>query len=202
MVFHGNRWAAAFITTLGDNAGEGFVCLKAMVNPLKSATGLLLGYSAARRLETMLRGSCAAVKGITFNINTSAFNINTDAFNGNANAFNASVLEYVIRFITMVVEKNQFRNIDLILHKIEESLDAKNGILSVCVESASPLDEVFEEELRRRIIARTGAAELKMTTLLVPALLGGYRLRMGGFYIDASLKGQMEKMMADLEADI
>jgi F-type H+-transporting ATPase subunit delta len=201
-VFHGDRWAVTFINTLGDNAGEGFICLKALVKPLKGASDVLYGYSAARRLETMLRGSCVAVKGITFNINTTTLNGNTDAFNVATSGGGANALEYVIRFITLVVEKNQFRNIDLILHKIEESLDAKNGILSVTVESASPLDDVFEDTLRRRIIAQTGAADLKMKTVLVPALLGGYRLRIGGFYVDASLKGQMKKMMADLEADI
>jgi F-type H+-transporting ATPase subunit delta len=185
-MFHGNRWAAAFITTLGDNAGEGFMCLKAVVKPLKGVSGVLLGYSAAKKLESIMRDSCSAV--------------NTNAFNGNTNTFNA--LEYVIRFITLVVEKNQFGNIDLILGKIEESLEAKNGILSVTVESATPLDDVFEGELRRRIIAQTGAADLKMKTLLVPALLGGYHLRIGGFYVDASLKGQMEKMRADLEAGL
>jgi F-type H+-transporting ATPase subunit delta len=200
-VFHGKRWAGAFITSLGDNAGEGFVCLKALVKPLKGVSGVLFGYSAARRLEAILRDSCASIKG-------AAFSINTDTFNGNTNAFNAATsggdaaLEYVIRFITLAVEKNQFRNIDLILRKIEEFLDAKNGILGVSVESASPMDDVFEKELRRRIIAQTGAADLKMKTVLVPDLLGGYRLRIGGYFIDASLKGQMEKMKADLEADI
>jgi F-type H+-transporting ATPase subunit delta len=206
-MFHGNRWAVAFINTLGDNAGEGFMCLKALVKPLKGASGVLFGCSAARQIESILRGSCASVKTNTFNASTITVNANTVAFNaatsgGGATKSGDTALEYVIRFITLVVEKNQFRNIDLILRKIEESLDTKNGILSVSVESATPLDNVFEGELRRRIIAQTGAAELKMKTLLVPALLGGYRLRMGGFYIDASLKGQIEKMEADLEAEI
>jgi F-type H+-transporting ATPase subunit delta len=173
-VFHGNRWAGAFVSTLGENADEGFVCLKALANPLKGVSGLLFGYSAAHRLEAMLR---------------SAIDVKDSS-------------EYAIRFICLLVEKNQFRNIDMILRKIEESLDKKNGILSVSVEAASSMDDAFERELRSRIIAQTGAAELKMDTLLVPALLGGYRLRMGGFYIDASLKGQIEKMKADLEADI
>jgi hypothetical protein len=206
-MFHGKRWAGAFITTLGDKAGEGFICLKALVKPLKSVSGVLSGYSAARRLEAILRDSCTAVKGAAFSINTTAFNGNTNAFNaatsgGGATKSGDAALEYVIRFITLAVEKNQFRNIDLILRKIEESLDAKNGILGVSVESASPMDDVFEKELRRRIIAQTGAADLKMKTLLSPDLLGGYRLRIGGYFIDASLKGQMERMKADLEADI
>jgi F-type H+-transporting ATPase subunit delta len=173
-MFHGNRWAGAFISTLGDNAGEGFICLKAIVKPLKSVSDVLYGYSAARRLETILR-SAVDVK---------------------------NSCEYAIRFICLLVEKNQFRNIDMILQKIEEALDKKNGILSVSVESAFPLDDVFEGELRRSIIGRTGAADLKMNTIVVPALLGGYRLRIGGFFVDASLKGQIEKMKADLEAGI
>jgi F0F1-type ATP synthase delta subunit len=36
----------------------------------------------------------------------------------------------------------------------------------------------------------------------MPELLGGYRLRIGGFYIDASLKGQVEKMTSDLETAV
>jgi F-type H+-transporting ATPase subunit delta len=201
-MFYGNRWAAAFINTLGDNAGEGFVCLKALVNPLKGVSGLLFGYSAARRLEAMLRDSCTAINTSAFNINTDTVNINTNTVNINTNGVNTTALEYVIRFIILMVEKNQFRNIDLILRTIEESLDMKNGILSVTVESAVPLDDVLEDTLRRRIIAQTGAADLKLKTILSPSLLGGYRLRMGGYFIDASLKGQMEKMKADLEADI
>ena len=185
----------AFMMTLGENAGEGFACLKALVKPLKGASGVLFGYSAARRLETILRESCAA-------INTSTVSVNTNTVNGNTFAFNVNAVEYVIRFITLVVEKNRFRNIDMILRRIEESLDAKNRILSVTVEAASPPDDAFEGELRRRIIVQTGAADLKMNTVLIPSLLGGYRLRIGGYYIDASLKGQMKKMKADLEADI
>jgi F0F1-type ATP synthase delta subunit len=193
-MFHGNRWAGAFISILGDKAGEGFICLKALVKPLKGVSGVLLGYSAAHRLETILRDSCGTIKGAAFNVNTNAFNAATEGGD--------IALEYVIRFIILAVEKNQFRNIDLIMQKIEESLDKKNGILGVFLETASPLDEAFEEELRRRIITMTGAADLKMQTVLSPALLGGYRLRIGGYFVDASLKGQMEKMKADLEADI
>ena len=39
-----------------------------------------------------------------------------------------------------------------------------------------------------------------MRTKVVPELLGGYRLRIGEFSIDASLKGQLEKMADKLAA--
>jgi F-type H+-transporting ATPase subunit delta len=177
-VFHGNRWAAAFVTALGENAGAGFDCLKTMAVPLKAVSGVLFGYSAARRLETILRESAGS------------------------RANKEISLEYAIRFICLLVEKNRFKYIDLVINKIEEHLDARKGILAVTVESASPLDSVFTEKLKQRIIEQLGAAEVKMKTVQIPALLGGYRLRIGGFYIDASLRGQMEKMKTDLAEGI
>jgi F-type H+-transporting ATPase subunit delta len=176
-VIHGNRWAAVFITVLGDNAAEGLECLKAMVQPVKTISGALFGYSAARRLEKLLRESADM----------------------GADGANVTV-EYVIRFITLLVAKNKFKHIDMILQKIEERIDERAGTLEVTLESASPLDSAFEKELMRRIVERTGALNIKMKTQLVPALLGGYRLRAGGLYVDASVKGQVDKMRADLEA--
>jgi len=175
-VIHGNRWAAVFLTVLGKNAAEGLVCLKAMVQPVKTISGALFGYSAAYRLEKLLRESAAT--------------------GGGAN----DTVEYVIRFITLLVAKHQFKHIDIILRKIEERIDERDRTLEVTLESASPLDGDFEKELRRRIVEQTGALNIKMKTQLVPALLGGYRLRAGGLYVDASVKGQMDKMRADLEA--
>ena len=175
-MIHGNRWAAVFITVLGENAAEGLACLKAIVQPVKTISGALFGYSAARRFETLLRESAGGV--------------------GGAN----DTVEYVIRYITLLIEKKQLKYIDIILQKIEERIDERAGTLAVTVESASPLDSVFEKELMRRIVERTGAANIKMKTRLVPALLGGYRLRAGGLYVDASVKGQMDKMRAVLEA--
>jgi len=172
-VIHANRWAAVFITVLGDNAAEGLLCLKAMVQPIKTVSGALFGYSAARRLEKLLRES-AGTQDIT--------------------------VEYAIRYITLLVAKNQFKHIDMILQKIEERIDERAGTLAVTIEAASPLDKAFEQELRRRILEQTGAANVKMKTRMVPALLGGYRLRAGGLYVDASVKGQMDKMRAGLEA--
>ena len=40
-----------------------------------------------------------------------------------------------------------------------------------------------------------------MKIKLVPELIAGYCLRIGGFYIDASLRGQLEKMTAVLTRD-
>jgi F-type H+-transporting ATPase subunit delta len=174
-MFHGNRWADVFVLVLGENAAEGFACLKAMVSPLKAVSGSLFGYSAARRIEALLR-ECADTSQIP--------------------------AEYPIRFITLLVEKNQWRHIDEILQKIEERIDIQRGSLTVIAETMFPMDGAFEKELKENIIKRLGAADVNIKTHLVPELLGGYRLRIGGFFVDASLKGQIEEMKTALEAVI
>ena len=176
-MFHVNRWAAAFVAMAGENP-EALACLKALVPPVKAIPGTLFGYSDSRRLEKLLRDGAKTA------------------------SFSGTDIEYAIRFIALLVEKNRFMYVDSILQKIEGLFDRQNGVLAVTVESASELDSVFKEELRQQIKDISGAAKVNLETRLVPELLGGYRLRFGGFYVDASLKGQLEKMKADLAAAV
>ncbi|HCC37652.1 MAG TPA: hypothetical protein DEQ14_08565, partial [Treponema sp.] len=100
--------------------------------------------------------------------------------------------------ICLLVEKKVFHKADLIIEKIEKRLDEQNGVLEVIAETALPVNSAFEDELSGMIQKRTGAAQVKTRFRLVPELLAGYRLRIGGLRVDASLKGQLEKMAADL----
>jgi len=181
MMFFGTHWAQVFCRALGGEADTGLAYLKTMVPAVKTIPGALFGYAASRRLETMLR-ECSSVK-----------NENVTSSGGEA------ALEYAIRFIVLLVAKNRFKYIDSIMQKIEELANAQKGILAVTVESASVMDSVFAEELQRRITESTGS-QVKMHVRIVPELMGGYRLCIGGYYIDASLKGQMEQMQSDLES--
>jgi F-type H+-transporting ATPase subunit delta len=181
-MFHAEPWAAAFINVYG-NASEGLACLKALAAPLKPISSRLFGWYAAKRLEKMLRESA-----------------NDSGLSGGG-AVDVSAkgpAEYAIRFICLMVEKNVFRRIGTVIERIEKRLDKQNGVLELTAESAAAMDGVFEEELKKMIAGRTGAAGIKMKTRVVPELLAGFRLRYGGFFVDASLKGQIERMTADL----
>jgi len=184
-LFHSDRWAGAFISVSGENAAAALLCLKAMVPPLKSVRGVIFGRDTAALVEKLLRESAGSTAGGTTGATTSD-----------------PAAECAIRFVTLLVEKKCFKYVDSVLQRIEQRMDEQMGILNVIVESAAPMDSAFEEEMRRSIIQRTGAAGIKMKARLVPELLGGYRLRIGGFCVDASLKGQLEQMKADLIAAV
>jgi F-type H+-transporting ATPase subunit delta len=174
-MFHSARWAAAFLAVSGENAQGAFLCLKALSAPVKSVHGVFVGHGASAELEKILREGAAACKAET-----------------------SPDVEYAIRFICLLVEKNCFRYIDLLLQRIEQRLDEQKGLLDLSLETASSLDSGFEKELAQMIKEKTGASDVKMKTSVKPELLAGFLLRIGGFYIDASLKGQVESMKADL----
>jgi len=174
-MFHAARWAAAFLAVSGENAESAFLCLKAISAPVKSVHGVLTGHGAAAELEKILRESAAASKAEV-----------------------SPAVEYAIRFVCLLVEKNCFRYIGVLLQRIEQKLDEQKGLLDLSLEAAFPLDSGFEKELAQKIKEKIGAAGVKMKTSVKPELLAGFLLRIDGFYIDASLKGQLEAMKADL----
>jgi F0F1-type ATP synthase delta subunit len=173
-VFHAQRWAGAFLSVSGKDADEAFLCLKALSAQIKTVHGVFMGHNASAKLEKLLRESAASICEGT------------------------PAVEYAIRFLCLLVERNCFRHIGLLLQKIEQNLNEQNGILDITVETAAPVDGGFEKEMEKMIKERTGAAGVKMKTLVRPELLGGYLLRIGSFYVDASLKGQLESMAAHL----
>jgi len=179
-MFHAERWAGAFLTVSGANSDEAFLCLKALAAQVKTVQGVLMGHGASAKLEKILRESAAAA-----------------AAAGAAGAETPAV-EYAIRFLCLLVEKNCFRYISLLLQKIEQDLDARNGILNAVVEAAAVVDGGFEKKLTQMIKDKTGASGVKMKTCVRPELLGGYILRIGSHYVDASLKGQLESMAVHL----
>jgi F0F1-type ATP synthase delta subunit len=178
MMHHADRWAAAFLGTLGEKSEAALVCLKNLSTLLKPIGAVLFGRSAAASIEEML---------------TKEFTIQKDHSNGTIIEH-----EYAIRFICLLIEKNLFRNVDVIIKRIESMLDEKNGVLNVTLETASAEDESFKHELSKMIQEYSRAAHVKIKMHVVPELLAGCRLEMGGAYIDASLKGQLEQMRADL----
>jgi len=157
-----------------------FLSLKTLAAPLKSVKGVFYGHSASVQIEKLIRESVSVSE-----------NEGTDF-----------ALEYAIRYICLLVERNCFKYIDLLVKKIEQTLNEQKGILSVSVESAAAPDGGFEEELAQSIKQKTGVAAVKVKTKINPELLGGYLLRIGDFYVDASFRGQLENMKAELIAAI
>jgi F-type H+-transporting ATPase subunit delta len=179
-MFRQERWVGAFFAVSGENADAVFLSLKTLAASLKSVRGIFSGYNASLKIEKLIRESVGIAE-----------DYGPD-----------TALEFAIRFICLLVEKKGFKHIDVILKKIEQALNERKGILSVTVESASAPETGFEEALVQSIKLRTGVESVKVSAQVKPELLGGYLLRIGDFYVDASLRGQLENMRTELMAAV
>ena len=169
-MFSSNRWADVFMEAAGEDPIKALVCLKVFAAALKTVNDRLCGHNMAEKTENFLRKN---IRGMP-------------------------EAENIIRFICLLIEKNRFRYIDVLIERIEKLVDEKTGILDVTIESALPLESGFIEHMEETIKKTTGAEQIKIETKHTPEILGGYRLKIGGFCIDASIRGQLELMKTDL----
>lgn len=182
-MFHAARWTEAFLAVNSENAHTAFLYLKALALPIKQVNASFFGHNAAAKAEKILR-ECFAAK-----------DSREVAHNGNELP---PAAEYAIRFICLLIERKYFKQIDSLLLNIEKTLNKKNSILEFTIEAAAPIDSNFEEEIVKMLKEKTGAAGIKIKTCIKPELLGGYLLRTDGFYIDATLKGQVDRLKNEL----
>jgi F-type H+-transporting ATPase subunit delta len=80
-------------------------------------------------------------------------------------------------------------------------LDDSRGIVAATISSAAPLDDDEEAAVRSRVEAMTGR-EVRLSTEVDPDLIGGLVVRVGDRWIDASVRGRLERLRDQLVAGI
>jgi F-type H+-transporting ATPase subunit delta len=183
-MFQGDRWADAFLAVCGtsieasgtDCTVEALDALKVFVPPLSHLSRRISGVNDAVLLEKTLR-------------------IALESSGAGLGA------EYALRFVVLLVRKGQIKYLNAALQAVEQRLDAKNGVVSVKVESVYPLDTDLQEKIKAGLKKRYGARDVRLAFQIAPELLGGYRLRIGTELIDSSLKGQIQKMARELHVN-
>jgi F-type H+-transporting ATPase subunit delta len=179
-MYKAERWADAFAAVAGDSLDEGLEVLNVISGCTIVLPGPVSGTVEALQLERMIRGALKQVGD----------------FSRGA--------ELAVRLAVLLVKKGRFFLLRRIIEEAEKIADARKGILSVVIESVTAPDKEFEEELKRKLLKQHGVwnhpvpKEIKLVFRPVPELLGGYRLRIGSELIDASLRGQIQNMAADL----
>jgi F-type H+-transporting ATPase subunit delta len=206
-MFFADRWALAFTSALdavwGDsgktgqieacrNLEEGLDNLKFFVPRIKKIPGRISGRGTALHIEAMLRSAAGLDR-------RSVPQAAPDKHESGDNVpLEDRRVEFVIRFISLLIRKNSFKHADTVIRKIETILDKRKGVLQISLETVFPLEDDFEERLKSMIRQKTGVAEIRLKTRENPALLGGYRLIIGSSLIDTSVATLLQKMAADL----
>ena len=168
-MFTPQRWARAFINSMGNDAEEAFEFFRLLVSWTGKLPGAVAGTSSAAQALALIKKA------------------------GENAGIASESLEGASHFIFILIKKNCLRHSEEITSEIQKLLDAKKNILPVIFESAFPSGG-FENELAEAIKKNTGAGEIRFRNVVRPELIGGCRLRIGDRLIDASVLSQLKQM--------
>ena len=177
----------AFINSLeslgGDPSGspagdpeEGISALETLASAARKLPGELFGSNAAGKLELFLREGIAKTKE------------------------SSPALEAALRFLVLLVKKNGFPRIDLVIDESKKILDRKNGVVHVLAEYAFPPDEAFKSNVKEAIKKVTRASRVDLEGQVNKELIGGYMLRIEDKIMDASIRSRLLELETCLAA--
>ena len=178
IMFSPQRWAGAFIHTMGNDCEEAFAILKILNEWAKKLPGDISGTANAMQAEKAVR-KAAEHLGIK----------------------DSRPVEGALRFLVLIIRKGNLRYCDKIINEIDRQLDANKKTFTVILEYVFPPGKELEEQICETVKKRIGAAEVRIVKKPEPSLIGGFRLRIGDEVIDASVLSQLRKMEADLALD-
>jgi hypothetical protein len=183
-MFAADRWAEAFIETCeaGNTGNGGSACeaglavLKAVVHCFRQAPYTLRGRAEAarftRRLDTAL-ARCGYAGG-------------------------ECGVETARAVIFHLIRRDAFRHVNSLIDEIETLLLKKRNVLTVILDCAEKPDDGFLESLKTALKKRKGASDVRITVVLEPRLIAGYRINIGSEREDFSVLGGMTQLEREL----
>jgi F-type H+-transporting ATPase subunit delta len=102
-----------------------------------------------------------------------------------------------LRLVNLIVERGRADSLPRVGEQYQRLLNAYRGIVVATVTSAAPLTEDETAAVRERVEAMAGS-NVDLRTRVDPALLGGLTVQVGDRLLDASIRGRLERLRAQL----
>ena len=185
-MFAAGRWARAFVKACEDSPGAG-----AFMNDddlRQCETGLAVmkaAFSSLSHLHNVVSGSASAAR---FNRFLRA------ALQKCGYADSETGVEAACAVIFLLIQRNLFQHTGLLIGEIEKFALEKRNTLTVLLDCAEKPDDGFLEAIKTTLKEREGARDARITTVLMPQLLGGCRINIGGKREDFSVLRRMRQM--------
>ncbi len=105
--------------------------------------------------------------------------------------------ELVRNFLRLLVEKGRAAEVREVADEFEALVAAEEGVLDVELTTAYELsDEEFSSIVGR--IEKASGRKVQATRSVDPSLIGGLVLQAGSMRLDASVRGRLDRLRADL----
>ncbi len=103
-------------------------------------------------------------------------------------------------FLNVVIDHDRMPLVGEIVEAFQSLLDERLGVAVAEIATARPLGETEKQELAGALRARTGK-QVRMNFSLDPGLIGGIVARIGSTIYDGSVRGQLERLRAELAGE-
>ena len=104
-----------------------------------------------------------------------------------------------LNLVRLLARRGNLALLASVATEYQRLLNAKRGVVSAIVTSASPLTKDEDAAIRTRVAQMTGTT-VDVQTAVDPALIGGLTVRIGDRLIDASVRGRLERLREQLLA--
>lgn len=111
--------------------------------------------------------------------------------------FGTRVSATVLNFLKLLFDRRRQEDIKGIYNEFVRLVDKARNRVKATVESATVLTEEELQTLTEKL--GTGGKQVKITTKVNPALIGGLRVRVGDRVFDYSVKTRLERFRATLK---
>jgi F-type H+-transporting ATPase subunit delta len=106
----------------------------------------------------------------------------------------------LVDLMMLLVDRNRLADALAILDMVDDLDDATQGVVEVTVTAAAPLSDQAKVALTNQLKHRVKRGACELHEVVDPGLIGGYTLRVGDYYVDASVRRRLIELKAGILA--
>ena len=112
--------------------------------------------------------------------------------------FSGRISDELLGFLTIIITKDRYRDIDAILDYFIAEVKRYKGIGIATVTTAVPLKEEQCKKIEQKLLDTTQFTEMEMHYQLDESLIGGMVVRIGDRVVDSSIKTKLSELQKEL----
>ncbi|HDR90117.1 MAG TPA: ATP synthase F1 subunit delta [Bacteroidetes bacterium] len=102
-----------------------------------------------------------------------------------------------MQLMRLIIKNNRESYIPMIMRQFMDLVKKKKGITEVVLTTAQPISADMTDELKQ-LVAGKIAGTFEMKTLINPAIIGGFILRVDDLQLDASVRKELDRIKKTL----
>ena len=112
--------------------------------------------------------------------------------------FTGRISDELLGFLTIIITKDRYRDIDAILDYFIAEVKRYKGIGIATVTTAVPLKEEQCKKIEQKLLDTTQFTKMEMHYQLDESLIGGMVVRIGDRVVDSSVKTKLSELQREL----